>query len=109
MNIQPALAELMESRGVRFAALLNNTGVVEASVGADSQQAAGLIVPANAIVQTLQQTLEADGWDDLVLDVEGGPILLTPTAKNQTLAVGFDELSGLGRVRLAVQRSLSAL
>ncbi|GHG05820.1 hypothetical protein GCM10017783_18050 [Deinococcus piscis] len=103
-----ALETLLEGRGLRSAALYSEQGEVLASAG-DEQGTAGLLTPARAIVQTLEHTLKAEGWTELLLDLEGGPVLLTPGQSGQVLAVAFDDLSSLGRVRLGVRRALENL
>ncbi|ADY25977.1 Roadblock/LC7 family protein [Deinococcus proteolyticus MRP] len=103
-----ALNTLLEGRGVRSAVLYGAQGEVLGSAGGEDATA-GLLTPARAIVQTLEQTLGAQGWNDLLLDLDTGPVLLTPGQDGQVLAVAFDDLSSLGRVRLSVRRALESL
>lgn len=103
-----ALQALLEGRGVRSAVLYSEQGEVLASAG-DEAATAGLLTPARAIVQTLEQTLGAQGWNDLLLDLDTGPVLLSPGEGGRVLAVTFDDLSSLGRVRLGVKRALNEL
>ncbi|MDO4263505.1 MAG: roadblock/LC7 domain-containing protein [Deinococcus sp.] len=99
---------LIEGRGVRSAVLYGPQAEVLDMAGGE-EATAGLLTPARAIVQTLEQTLGTQGWSDLLLDLEAGPVLLTPGQDGQVLAVAFDELSSLGRVRLGVRRALGEL
>lgn len=111
------LGTLGGTRGVRNAALYDATGAQVAHYSPSMELSAlsamgeldGLSKSASAIVQGLKQPLNADGWTDLVLDLEGGAALFTPSADGGMLAVSFDEMSSLGRVRLAVRRTLEAL
>ncbi|WP_261663704.1 roadblock/LC7 domain-containing protein [Deinococcus sp. Marseille-Q6407] len=108
---QLLLDSLLEGRGIHAAALYGSDGTSLAEAGdvGSGPTIASLLVPARAIVQTLQQTLNAQGWNDLLLDLESGPLLLTPGQDGQVLAVAFDDLSSLGRVRLSVRRVLENL
>ncbi|RTR26656.1 roadblock/LC7 domain-containing protein [Deinococcus radiophilus] len=104
----PDLSTLTEGRGIRSAALFGAQSELLAQSG-NHEDMASLLTPAQAIVQTLEQTLGTGSWNDLLLDLDSGPVLLTPGPSGQVLAVGFDELSSLGRVRLSVGRVLDSL
>ncbi|WP_339096730.1 roadblock/LC7 domain-containing protein [Deinococcus sp. VB343] len=101
----PSLAPLLEVRGVQGAALVGANGQVGAAVG-DSTIDPGLVGAARAVIQSLQAATDAKTWNDLLLDLENGPLLLTPYG-DSVLAVHFDEVPALGRVRLGVRRVLS--
>lgn len=99
------LAPLLGVRGVRLAALCGPGGEVQAQVGEGTLDAA--IVPAaRAVLQGLQGATAAESWTELLLDLEGGPVLLNPVGES-VLLTAFDEVPSLGRVRLGVRRVLS--
>ncbi len=109
MTAHNPLEALLEGRGIRAAVLYDEGGEVLDSAGGE-EATAGLLTPALATLQTLEKTLGADGWNDLLLDLESGPVLLTPAPfGGQVLAVAFSDLSSLGRVRLGVRRALTDL
>lgn len=116
----PDLAPLAGVRGLRLAALLDERGQVCGQVRAQAEagaleadaQGAGLteadvtlVAAARAVLSGLQSALGAERWNDLLLDLDTGPVLLSP-AGDLTLLVAFDEVGSLGRVRLAVRRAL---
>lgn len=103
-----ALDTLVAGRGIHSAVLYGEGGEVLASAGGE-ESTAGLLSAAQAIISTLEQTLGAQGWNDLLLDLENGAVLLTPGMGGQVLAVSFSDLSSLGRVRLGVRRALGEL
>lgn len=99
---------LMEVRGVRHVVLVDATGEVVTSAGLDAIQLKKelqLIHSGRAVLGSLRSALQAGSWQELLLDVEGGPTLLTPHG-HQVLLVAFDEVASLGRVRFAVRRQL---
>ncbi|MDO4245180.1 MAG: roadblock/LC7 domain-containing protein [Deinococcus sp.] len=102
---RPTLTPLLDVRGVQGAALIGVNGRVEAAVG-DGDISLSMISAARAVLQSLQAATGVDTWNDLLLDLEGGPLLLTPYG-DSVLAVHFDEVPALGRVRLGVRRVLS--
>lgn len=102
------LETLVEGRGIHAAVLYGEGGEVLLSAGGE-EATAGLLTPARAIIGTLEQNLGAEGWNDLLLDLESGTVLLTPSMGGQVLAVSFSDLSSLGRVRLGVRRALNEL
>ncbi|MFC4425608.1 roadblock/LC7 domain-containing protein [Deinococcus navajonensis] len=102
------IGPLMEVRGVRHAALLDAEGQVLDSAGVPEEQAGqlGLLVSAGrAVIASLRSATGATTWTELMLDVNGGPVLLTPHG-DQVLLAAFDDVSSLGRVRFAVRRLL---
>lgn len=100
------LTALLGVRGVRFAALYALDGQVQEQVGT-AQADPGIVPAARAVLQSLQAALGASQWNDLLLDLEGGPVLLTPVGED-VLLTAFDEVPSLGRVRLGVRRVLAA-
>lgn len=106
------IGALLDVRGVRHALLLDRSGEVVTSVGAGhSRLDTALLVgeqalarACHAIVGSLQGQLGGE-WQDLLLDVDDGPVLLTPHG-DQLLLTAFDEVASLGRVRFAVRRLL---
>lgn len=99
------LSPLLGVRGVRLAALCGPDGEVQAQVG-EGQADPGIVPAARAVLQGLQGATDAPGWTELLLDLEGGPVLLTPAGEG-VLLTAFDEVPSLGRVRLGVRRVLS--
>lgn len=97
---------LTETRGVRYAALVKLSGETVDIVGEeefDSQ----LVVQALAALNQIEKSLEATKWNDLLIDLENGPVLFTPVG-NELLLTAFDEVASLGRIRFAVKRVLAA-
>lgn len=105
MTASPVLAPLMEVRGVRHVALLSGTGEVLDSVGAAPD--VGVVEAGRAVAASLVGALGGE-LQDLLLDLDGGPVLLTPHGEG-TLMTGFDDVANLGRVRFAVRRLLQGL
>ncbi|ALW88459.1 hypothetical protein GCM10008956_21700 [Deinococcus arenae] len=102
---------LLDVRGVRHSALVGLDGKVVARAGlreADLPAELTLVAAGRAVIGSLQSNLNADGWQELLLDVDGGPVLLTPHG-NQVLLTAFDDVSSLGRVRFAVRRLLGTV
>ncbi len=97
------IASLMDVRGVRYAALVDTTGQAVMQVGA--QPDLSVAVSGRAMIGSLKNAMGAADWKDLLLDLEGGPVLLTPLG-DQVLLTAFDDVASLGRVRFAVRRSL---
>ncbi|GGR46552.1 hypothetical protein GCM10008959_04440 [Deinococcus seoulensis] len=99
---------LMDVRGVRHTALVANDGRVVARAGLTDEHLGAeltLIAAGRAVIGSLQANLNTGDWQELLLDVEGGPVLLTPHG-DQILLTAFDEVASLGRVRFAVRRLL---
>ncbi len=94
----------MEVRGVRYAAMVDEAGKSVMTVG-DQTPDLNLAVAARAMIGSLQAAMNATKWDDLLLDIDGGPVLLTPVGEH-ILITAFDDLASLGRVRFAVRRAL---
>ena len=69
---------------------------------------AGVATTARAMLGSLQNAMGGNRWNDLLLDLDGGPILLTPVG-DQILQVAFDDVASLGRVRFSVKRVSSKL
>ncbi|AWN22739.1 hypothetical protein DKM44_05430 [Deinococcus irradiatisoli] len=103
----PALTRLLDTRGVRFAALIGPDNQVIGSAGSAPPDPA-LVQAAKAVAESLSVTVGGQGLQDLMMDLSGGPVLLTPQQSN-VLVVGFDEVGNLGRVRFAVKREISKL
>lgn len=101
----PSLAPLLDVRGVQGAALVGADGQIGAAIG-DSAIDPGIVGAARAVLQSLQAATDTRTWNDLLLDLDNGPLLLTPSG-DSVLAVHFDEVPALGRVRLGVRRVLS--
>lgn len=96
------LAPLLEVRGVRHAALLDVSGAVVEQSGSEAD--VSIARAGRAVAASLIATLGGE-LQDLLIDLEGGPVLLTPYG-NQTLMTGFDDVANLGRVRFAVRKLL---
>ena len=99
------LSPLLGVRGVHGAALCGPAGAVQAQVGAGPVDP-GIVTAARAVLQSLQGATGASGWNDLLLDLGSGPVLLTAVG-GSVLLTAFDEVPSLGRVRLGVRRVLS--
>lgn len=97
------IAPLLEVRGVRHAALVDARGTVVTAAGEGADPA--LVQAGRAVMGSLSAALGQGAWQDLLLDVDGGPVLLTPHG-DQILLTAFDDVSSLGRVRFAVRRLL---
>lgn len=98
------IGQLLEVRGVRHVALIDARGGIVTSAGGGSD--ISVVQAGRAVVGSLQAALGQSGWQDLLLDVEGGPVLLTPHG-DQVLLTAFDDVASLGRIRFAVRRLLS--
>lgn len=97
---------LLEVRGVRYAALMDAQGQVVINVGAGKPDVE-VVNTARAMLGSLKAAMGAESWNDLLLDLDTGPLLLTPVAlRDQVMLVAFDEVASLGRVRFAVRRAL---
>ena len=102
------IATLLDVRGVRHAVLVGRAGEVVASAGIGELHLGGevqLVSAGRAVIGSLQSQMGGESWQELVLDVEGGPVLLTPHG-DQVLLTAFDDVSNLGRVRFAVRKLL---
>ncbi|EYB67877.1 hypothetical protein DEIPH_ctg031orf0014 [Deinococcus phoenicis] len=97
------IQQLLEVRGVRHVALLDPAGSIVTSAGSGAD--ISVVQIGRAVIGSLQAALGQSEWQDLLLDMEGGPILLTPHG-NQVLLTAFDQVDSLGRVRFAVRRLL---
>ena len=95
---------LMDVRGVRYASLIDEAGQAVASAGQQAPEL-DLVVAARAMLGSLQSAMNETEWQDLLLDIDGGPVLLTPVG-TQILVTAFDDVASLGRVRFAVRRAL---
>ncbi|MDB5046377.1 MAG: hypothetical protein JWQ08_2427 [Deinococcus sp.] len=101
----------METRGVRHALLINLQGEIVTAVGPRGPQVdadLNLVAAGRAVMSSLQATQGSGEWNDLLLDVEGGPVLLTPVG-DQILLAAFDDVASLGRIRFAVRRLLGQI
>lgn len=101
------LDSLLDVRGLHYAVLVAADGQVVAQVGPE-QPDASVAATARAMLGSLQAAMGAGQWNDLLLDLEAGPILLTPVG-DQILQVAFDDVANLGRVRFSVKRVTSKL
>lgn len=102
------LAGLLDVRGVRHVLLVGSDGQIVSSAGLEGTQAAaelGLVAAGKAVMSALQQNLGSPSWNELLLDVDGGPVLLVPYG-DQVMLTAFDDVASLGRVRFAVRRLL---
>lgn len=102
-----ALTILQEVRGLRYAVLLDAQGNVEGHVGTETPDPS-VTTTARAMLGSLQNAMSASTWNDLLLDMDGGPVLLTQLG-DQILQVAFDDIANLGRVRFSVKRTASQL
>jgi predicted regulator of Ras-like GTPase activity (Roadblock/LC7/MglB family) len=96
------LGPLLEVRGVRHAALLGSQGEVLEQLGGSPD--ASVAQAGRAVAASLIATLGGE-LQDLLIDLEGGPVLLTPFG-DQTLMTAFDDVANLGRIRFAVRKLL---
>jgi len=98
------IQQLLEVRGIRHVALIDAQGGIVASAGSGTDIT--VAQAGRAVIGSLKAALGQGEWQDLLLDVDGGPVLLTPH-KDQVLLTAFDEVASLGRIRFAVRRLLS--
>lgn len=96
------LTSLLDVRGIRHAALLDAQGRAVAQAGGEADTS--IAQAGRAVAASLIATLGGD-LQDLLIDLEGGPVLLTPHG-DQTLMTAFDDVANLGRVRFAVRKLL---
>lgn len=104
------IAALLEVRGVRHALLVGHMGEVVAQAGVEASQLGGdvgLVAAGRAVIGSLQSQMNSESWQEMVLDVDSGPVLLTPHG-DQVLLTAFDDVANLGRVRFAVRKLLGA-
>lgn len=102
------IASLLNVRGVRHCILVGQAGEVVASAGVQEghlRAEVGLVAAGRAVIGSLQSQMDSDTWQEMVLDVDSGPVLLTPHG-DQVLLTAFDEVVNLGRVRFAVRKLL---
>lgn len=97
------ITQLLEVRGIRHVALIDAQGGIVKSAGSGAD--ISVVQAGRAVVASLRAALGGGEWQDLLLDLEGGPVLLTPHG-DQVLLTAFDEVSSLGRIRFAVRRLL---
>ncbi len=98
-----SLAPLLDVRGIRLAAMLDAQGVAVMQAGGEADT--GIAQAGRAVAASLIATLGGE-LQDLLIDLEGGPVLLTPYG-DQTLMTAFDDVANLGRVRFAVRKLLT--
>ncbi len=98
------IGQLLEVRGIRHVALIDARGGIVTSAGSGSD--ISVVQAGRAVVGSLQAALGQSGWQDLLLDLEGGPVLLTPHG-DQVLLTAFDDVASLGRIRFAVRRLMN--
>lgn len=100
---------ILDTKGVRFAALIGQDSQVLSSAGSPVPDA-GFVQAARAVAQSLSATAGGQPLKDLLMDFADGPVLLTPTAQpDHLLVVGFNDVGNLGRVRFAVKREIGKL
>ncbi|GAA5531638.1 roadblock/LC7 domain-containing protein [Deinococcus metallilatus] len=97
------IQQLLEVRGIRHVALIDPAGGIVTSAGGGAD--ISVVQAGRAVIGSLRAALGQGEWQDLLLDLEGGPILLTPHG-DQVLLTAFDEVASLGRIRFAVRRLL---
>lgn len=97
---------LLEVRGIHAAALIDAKGNITSKVGTEEPDLM-VIAAAKATLSSLQKAMEVPEWNDLLLDLADGPVLLVPVG-DSILMTYFDDVSGLGRVRFAVKRVLGS-
>ncbi|WP_424949691.1 roadblock/LC7 domain-containing protein [Deinococcus sp.] len=97
-----SLSPLLDVRGIRHAALLDARGVLVMQAGGEPDTS--IAQAGRAVAASLIATLGGE-LQDLLIDLEGGPVLLTPYG-DQTLMTAFDDVANLGRVRFAVRKLL---
>jgi predicted regulator of Ras-like GTPase activity (Roadblock/LC7/MglB family) len=97
------IGQLLDVRGIRHVALIDLHGGIVKSAGSGTD--ISVAQAGRAVIGSLQAALGPGQWQDLLLDLEGGPVLLTPHG-DQVLLTAFDEVASLGRVRFAVRRLL---
>ncbi|MEW6421609.1 MAG: roadblock/LC7 domain-containing protein [Deinococcota bacterium] len=98
------IQQLLEVRGIRHVALIDSAGRIVTSAGSGAD--ISVVQAGRAVVGSLKAALGQGEWQDLLLDLEDGPVLLTPHG-DQVLLTAFDEVSSLGRIRFAVRRLLA--
>ena len=98
------IQQLLEVRGIQHVALVDAQGQIVSSAGRGADLT--VVQAGKAVISSLQSALGQGSWQDLLLDVDGGPILLTPYG-DQVLLTAFDDIASLGRIRFAVRRLLS--
>ena len=98
------LSALLEVRGVKHAALLDPQGAVVMQAGGAPD--IGIAQSGRAVAASLIATLGGE-LQDLLIDLEDGPVLLTPHG-DQTLMTAFDDVANLGRVRFAIRKLLQS-
>ncbi|MCD0157890.1 roadblock/LC7 domain-containing protein, partial [Deinococcus sp. 6GRE01] len=85
---------LMDVRGVRHTALVASDGRVVACAGLSEEQLNAeltLVAASRAVIGSLQANLQTGDWQELLLDLDGGPVLFTPHG-DQILLTAFDEV-----------------
>jgi len=98
------LTPLLDVRGIRHAALLDAQGRVVVQAGGEADTT--IAQAGRAVAASLVATLGGD-LQDLLIDLEDGPVLLTPHG-DETLMTAFDDAANLGRVRFAVRKLLAS-
>jgi hypothetical protein len=108
----PLIQGLLGVAGLRSATLYRGSGEVLALASQPGRQTDLALAPAAlAIISALEGTL-GGSWQDLVLDLDTGAVLLQPISANNlavmaplgVLMLDFDDLAGLGRMRFAARR-----
>lgn len=103
---------LLSVQDLHSATLYSADGQVQGSAAQPGQSPDLTLAPAAlAIVGALESNLGGQ-WQDLVLDLDTGAVLLQPISPNNLAAlapigllmISFSDLAGLGRVRFAARR-----
>lgn len=95
---------LLEVRGVRYSTIVDAAGAAVMTVGEEKPDLS-VAISGRAMITSLKAAMGATDWNDLLLDIDGGPVLITPMG-DQVLMTAFDDVASLGRVRFAVRRAL---
>ncbi|MDV6375145.1 roadblock/LC7 domain-containing protein [Deinococcus arenicola] len=102
------LGTLLDTRGIRYAVLVSRAGAVVVSVGIPLgalDEELALVVAGRAVIGSLRHQMNSASWQEMMLDLDGGPVLLIPHG-DQVLLTAFDDVANLGRVRFAVRKLL---
>lgn len=110
MSLAERLADLVAVRGVRSAAVASLDGFVldAAGSGADEgDEIASRVAGALASSRALAELFGDGELRQATIEYENGPVLLAPLpapAADHVAVVVLDDLSALGRARLALRR-----
>lgn len=99
------LQKLSETTGVRYAAVVKLSGELINQAGKQDADIR-LVAHTLATLNQIEAALEAKKWNDLLFDLDDGPVLFTPMG-TELLVTAFDDVANLGRIRFAVKRTLA--